>query len=470
VTGEPWLGDACSLVDAFRAGTISPVEALEGSLAAIEASELNAVCFVDEERARESAAAADVSLPFGGVPIGVKELDPVTGWPLTEASLVFKDRVSDYDGTMTARLKSAGAVLVGQTTASEFGGINCTYTRLHGATSNPWDAERTPGGSSGGSAASVAGGIFPICTGGDGGGSIRIPAGFTGLFGLKSTFGRIPKGPKSEIEPLTAVLGCVSRSVRDTARWFDACNGYDEYDPFSLPRVGGWEAGLGSQDLRGRRVAVSVDLGAAVVASAVRERVEEAAALMIRDTGLERVDTPVALARGGMEWALAGTASLLVGLGDLYPRCESELTPEIMLAANIATNHFNVDTAKNIEAFRRQVIVQMAQIFEQVDFLVCATNPDVAFGASGPMPTTVDGVDLIAEHGFEAAVGNNGALTIPANTTGHPAVAVPIGLVDGLPVSMQIVGRRHAEPLLLDLARAVELERPWPLVAPGAPL
>jgi aspartyl-tRNA(Asn)/glutamyl-tRNA(Gln) amidotransferase subunit A len=470
VTGEPWLGDACSLVDAFRAGTLSPTEALEGSLAAITSSSLNAVCFVDEERAREVAAQADVSQPFGGVPIGVKELDPVEGWPQTEASLVFKDRVSDYDGTMTSRLRDGGAVLVGQTTASEFGGINCTYTRLHGATSNPYDLERTPGGSSGGSAASVAGGLLPICTGGDGGGSIRIPAGFTGLFGLKATFGRIPKGPHTEIEPLTAVIGCVSRSVRDTARWYDVGNGADEYDPFSLPRVDGWEAGLGQQDLRGRRVAVSVDLGAAIVASAVREKVEEAADLLCKDAGLERAEVPIALPRGGLEWALAGTASLLVGLGDLYPGCESELTPEIMLAANIATNHYNVDTAKSIEAFRRDLVVQMAQLFEQVDFIVCATNPDVAFGAKGPMPTTIDGVDLIAEHGFEAAVGNNGALTIPANTTGHPAVAIPIGTVDGLPVSMQVIGRRHAEQLLLDLARVVERERPWPLVAPGAPV
>jgi Asp-tRNA(Asn)/Glu-tRNA(Gln) amidotransferase A subunit family amidase len=463
------LGDACSLVDAYRAGTISPTEALEGSLAAIEASKLNAVCFVDEERARETAASADVNRPFGGVPMGVKELDPVKGWPLTEASLVFKDRISDHDGTMTARLRRAGAVLVGQTTASEFGGINCTYTRLHGATSNPYDLERTPGGSSGGSAASTAGGLLPICTGGDGGGSIRIPAGFAGLFGLKATFGRIPKGPHTEIEPLTAVIGCLSRSVRDTARWYDACNGYDEYDPFSLPRVEGWEAGLGQQDIRGMRAAVSVDLGAAVVASALQEKVEEAAGLLIEDAGLERVDVPISMPSGGLEWALAGTASLLVGLGDRYPACESQLTPEIMLAANIATNHYNVETAKNIESFRRSIIVQMAEVFEQVDFIMCATNPDVAFGAQGPMPTVVDGVDLIAERGFEVAVGNNGALTIPANTTGHPAVAIPVGPVDGLPVSMQIIGRRHCEQLLLDLARVVELERPWPLVAPGAP-
>ena len=180
-----------------------------------------------------------------------------------------------------------------------------------------------------------------------------------------------------------------------------------------------------------------------------------------------RVDVPVSLPKGGLEWALAGTASLLVGLGDRYPACESELTPEIMLAANIATNHFNLDTAKNIEAFRRDIIVRMARLFDEVDFIICATNPDVAFAAKGPMPTTIDGIDLVSEYGFEAAVGNNGALTIPANTTGNPAVAIPVGLVDGLPVSMQIIGRHHAEQLLLELARVVERERPWPLVAPG---
>src|SRR5580692_5042043 len=276
MTDQPWLDDACSLVDAFRAGTISPTEALDASLSAIAASSLNAVCFIDEEQARASAANADVSLPFGGVPMGVKELDPVKGWPQTEASLVLKDEICEYDGTMTSRLRDAGAVLVGQTTASEFGGINCTYTRLHGATSNPYNLELTPGGSSGGSAASVAGGLLPICTGGDGGGSIRIPAGFTGLLGLKATFGRVPKGPHTEIEPLTAVIGCVSRSVRDAARWYDVTNGASEYDPFSLPRVEGWEEGLGTFELRGMRVVVSTDLGAAIVAAAVREKVEAA--------------------------------------------------------------------------------------------------------------------------------------------------------------------------------------------------
>ena len=226
----------------------------------------------------QAAGRADVSLPFGGVPFGVKELERVKGWPATEASLIFRDRVADDDQTSTARLRATGAVLAAQTTASEFGGINCTSTELHGTTGNPWNQTRTPGGSSGGTAAAVAGGLLPIATGSDGGGSIRIPAAFTGLFGLKATYGRIPKGPWAGLQPLTTVMGCLSRSVRDTARYFDCCNGFDQRDPLSLPAVGGWEAGLGELDLAGMTVAIIPDLGIARVRDEVAEHVAVAGA------------------------------------------------------------------------------------------------------------------------------------------------------------------------------------------------
>ena len=206
-----------------------------------------------------------MSLPFGGVPLGVKELERYTGWPDTDASLVFKDRVATTTDTMLVRAAGAGAVLIGQTTSSEFGGVNLTRTMLHGATHNPWKQGRTPGGSSGGSAAAVAGGLVTIATGGDGGGSIRIPAGFTGLVGLKSTYGRIPRGPGAPNGNLTTTVGCLSRSVRDTARWFDVCNGHEGNDPLSLPRVEGWEAGLGTHSLRGMRAVVVPNWGSAVV-------------------------------------------------------------------------------------------------------------------------------------------------------------------------------------------------------------
>src|SRR5439155_25094740 len=230
----------------------------------------------------------------------------------TEASLVFKDRTSDIDHTQVSRLRGAGAVLVGLTTASEFGFVGHTSTKLNGTTRNPWDRERTPGGSSGGTAAAVAGGLVPIGTGGDGGGSIRIPSSYCGLFGLKSTYGRIPKGPRTNAEPLTEVVGCLSRSVRDSARWLDVCNGYDARDRFSLPRVEGWEAGLGSYDMTGRRAVISVDLGgSAVVHPAIAEQVQAAAEELAKRAGLEVVDVPINLPEAGLSWAMAGLVSLL---------------------------------------------------------------------------------------------------------------------------------------------------------------
>ena len=469
MSDQPWLGDACSLVDAFRDRTISPVEALESSLAAIGASGLNAFSHLDVEAARASAASADVTLPFGGVPVGIKELETVEGWPYTEASLVFRDRVAERDATQVTRLRAAGAVLAGQTTASEFGGINCTRTKLHGTTHNPWNSERTPGGSSGGSAAAVAGGLLPIASGSDGGGSIRIPAGFTGLFGLKATYGRIPRGPAVLQPPLTVVVGCVSRSVRDTARWFDVCNGWDARDTLSLPGVSGWEAGLDTFDLAGKRAVIAVDLGSAIVEPRSAALVTELAETLIASAGLARVDVTVNLPQAGLEWAMSNVIGLAGELGDRYPRCNDDLTPEIQLVMNLATHNLNVQTAGTTEVFRIEVNEHMSDLFEQADFIFAATNPDVAFGADGPMPTTVGDIDLIAEHGFNRAVGNNGALTIPANLTGNPAVSIPAGTVDGLPVGLQVIGRHHEEQLLLDLARMAERERPWPLVAPGAP-
>lgn len=469
---QPWLGDACSLVDAFRKGEISPIEALDSSLAAIDASDLNAFSHVDTERARDAAGDADISLPFGGVPIGIKELEHVEGWPFTESSLVFADRVAGFTSTHVERLRSAGAILAGQTTASEFGGINVTSTRLHGTTRNPWNPERTPGGSSGGSAAAVAGGLVPIGSGGDGGGSIRIPASFTGMFGLKSTFGRIPKGPHAHQTPHTVTLGCISRSVRDTARWFDVCNGYDTHDTLSLPRVDGWEEGLGGHfaDLRGKRAVVSVDLGVAIVHPKVAELVMGAAEALVADAGLGRVDVKVKFPPALMEWAMSNLVTLQADLGELYPACEQQLTMEIMFGMNIARHHYDLKMAGTAEAFRVQEHEVMADLLDQVDFVFASTNPDLAFAAEGPVPMTVGDVDLLQKFGDVVAAGaNQGALTFPANFAGNPAVSIPAGTIDGLPVGLQVIGRHHEEPLLLELAQIAERERPWPLVAPGAP-
>lgn len=458
----PWLGDACSLVDAFRSGERKPVEELEACLAAVDGSELNAFCHLDADAARARAASADVSLPFGGVPVAVKELENVEGWPYTEASLVFADRVSDHDSTANKRLRAAGANFFGQTTASEFGGLNVSVTKLHGVTGNPWNPTRTAGGSSGGSAAAVAGGLAPIATGGDGGGSIRIPAGFNGLFGMKGTAGRIPRGPDMLVGPLTVVVGCLARSVRDAARWYDACSGFDQRDPYSLPRIDGWERDLDSHDLRGKRVVIAPTLGSAIIRPEVEEIVRESGEALAKYAGLQVVDVPVSLPGLGVEWAIANLATLLVDLGDRWPDCKDDLSVEIAFGLEMAMGMMNLQMAATVERNRRNANERMADVFDEVDFIICATNPDVAYPAELTLNTRVGDVSVGPE--------NNGALTIPANICGNPACSIPAGTFDGLPVGLQVIGKHHEDALLLDLARVFERERPWPLVAPNAPV
>jgi len=464
-----WMDDACSLVAAFRAGNISPLEALDAAIDAMARSPLNAFSHTDFERARAAAAKADVTLPFGGVPFGVKELERVKDWPYTDASMIFKDRVSDHDHTSVARLRATGAVLVAQTTASEFGGINCTSTELHGTTRNPWDQARTPGGSSGGTAAAVAGGLLPIATGSDGGGSIRIPAGFTGLFGLKATYGRVPTGPRAGVQPMTSVIGCLTRSVRDTARYFDACNGFDPRDPLSLPAVAGWEAGLGSHDLAGMTVAILPDLGSARVRAEVSDQVAEAARHLARAAGLQLVEVVADLPPLRGEWAMAGQVGFVADLGTAYPDRTDELSREMRAGLEAARQRYTLERAASIESYRRRLNEAMADLFSRADFVMCSANPDVAFAAEGPPPSTIPGADLIRELGFARAIMNNAALTAPSNLNGSPAMSVPAGLVDGLPVGLQVLAGHHREPLLLELALVAERELPWPKVAPGSP-
>jgi aspartyl-tRNA(Asn)/glutamyl-tRNA(Gln) amidotransferase subunit A len=462
---------ASELVDEFRAKTLSPKEYLQECIKNIESSKLNAFCFTDFDKALSQAENVDLTKPFAGIPFGIKELDHVKNWPYSEASVVFKDRVSDFTSTYIKRLQTQGAILLGQTTASEFGGVNCTHTKLHGTTRNPWNVAKTPGGSSGGSAAAVSGGLVPIATGGDGGGSIRIPAGFTNLVGLKVTYGRIPKGPHADIGALTAVMGCLSKTIRDTARFLDVTSGFDIRDPLSLPKTGNYEANLGKVNVKGLKVAVSLDLfGAAVVSQATQNIIASAAENLIKAAELKQVDPPkIRIPSVGMEWAASNMASLLADLGDLYPGCEKDLTPEIMFGLNIAYHHYDLKWAANGYLKRIELNEAMASIFEEVDLVIAATNPDVAFQAEGPLPTVVDEIDLIKERGMIEGTANNGALTIPSNIYGNPAISLPAGFVDGLPVGMQIIAKHHEEPILLELGLLYENSYPWPRCAPNAP-
>jgi aspartyl-tRNA(Asn)/glutamyl-tRNA(Gln) amidotransferase subunit A len=501
MTDTPWQGDACSLVDAFRSGERSPVEELEASLAAIAGSNLNAFSYLDEEAAREAARSADVAKPFGGVPTGIKELEPVAGWPHTEASLVFRERIAQHTGTSVQRLVAAGgAVPMGQTTASEFGGLNVSVTKLNGVTHNPWQHGRTVGGSSSGSAAAVAGGLVSLATGGDGGGSIRIPAGYTGLLGMKGTFGRIPRSPKAYMRPNTVVLGNLARSVRDAARYYDVCGGYDAADPSTLPKHTSFEEGLGSHDLSGKRVAIVPALGGVTLDPGVEEHLRAEADLLIAATGMRQVDIDLRPPNLAAQWMMGNLATLLADLGDRWPACAPEMTDEVAVGLYLSQSLYNLRTAATAERLRVEANEAMARAFEEVDFVIAATNPGPAFAADAVTSSSEDSFidwaksNQVARYGFRgllfgarliSAVASNfpnrlldeasrrfpdlvnmGGLTIISNLYGNPAVSIPAGTVRGLPVGMQVLAPHHNDALLFDVALAVERERPWPLVAP----
>ena len=464
-----WLQDASSLADAIRRGDARAADALEASLDAIAQSKLNAVTHLDAEGARRTAEQIDRRVRAGedpgllaGVPILVKDLEDAAGMPTTYGSLVFKDNVVDHDCVHVERLRAAGAVVAGKSAAPEFGLVAYTATKLHGVTRNPWQLDRTPSGSSGGSAAAVAGGLVPIATATDGGGSIRLPAAYCGLVGMKGTFGRVPRGPNVANGQLTTLKGCVARTVRDAARWYDITSGYHPRDPFSLPRIDGWEANLGARPLKGLRVAVAPDLGNAVVHPEVERIVRAAADALIEIAGLQRVDLPVTLPENGEAWAMTGLPSLVNDLKGRWPACKDDLTFEIRFGMEFA-QHYRAWHAATVERFRVQMNETLADLFEQVDILLCAVSPVEPFAAEGPMPSHVCEVKVSPYNG--------GALTIPGSISGYPAISIPGGLsASGLPIGLQAYARRHEDALLLDLALAMERARPWPLVAPNAPV
>jgi aspartyl-tRNA(Asn)/glutamyl-tRNA(Gln) amidotransferase subunit A len=466
---KPWLNDASSLADAVRAGDVPAADVLEASLDAIEASKLNAAVYVDAAGAREQADEIDRRVRAGedpgllaGVPVLIKDLEDAAGMPTTYGSIVYRDNIAEHDCTSTARVRAAGAVIVGKSAAPEFGLVAYTRTKLFGTTHNPWNLARTPAGSSGGSAAAVAGGLVPIASATDGGGSIRLPAAYCNLVGMKGTYGRIPRGPRTANGQLTSLKGCVSRSVRDAARWYDVASGYDARDPFSLPRIDGWEARLSTMTLRGLRVAVAPALGSVVVHPEIEAIVREAAEALVDATGLQRVDTEINIPVNGEAWATTGLPSLINDLRGKWPDCRDDLTPEIRFGMDVADKYRAWHAAK-VERFRVEMNEAMADIFERVDVVLCAVSPMEPFAAEGPMPRSVGEV--------EVSPYNGGALTIPGSISGYPAISIPAGFTkSGLPVGLQAYARRHEDALLLDLALAMEQARPWPLVAPDAPV
>lgn len=471
------LPSATDAADAIRRGDRSARELLERCIAAIEAhnGELNAFVHLDLDTARAAADAVDAAVargedpgPFAGVPIGVKDLEDCAGMPTSHGSLLYKDGPPAVaDSIHLARLRAAGAIPVGKTAAPEFGTMHYTRTKAWGTTRNPWNPERTPGGSSGGSAAAVAAGMIPIATASDGGGSTRIPASFSGLVGMKPSYGRIPH--PSPDPGQTAVYGIEATTVRDAARHLDVTAGPDDRDRVTLPAPGiGYEQAIDTLDVGRLRLGWSLDLGFAVVdpevAAAARASAEDVAAA----AGAELVDLDVHLTDPVRTWLTAGAVTLWLEINEAehYPDRLHELTPFVRMALELGFDSPVRSLVPSLQG-RLQLDADTARIFEQVDALLTPTTAIPAFVAEGPSPSIIAGVDLVEVVGPVVAGAMSVPFTMLANLCWNPACSVPAGLSsDGLPIGLQIVGRRHHDHEVLRLARLAEQARPWPRHAP----
>jgi aspartyl-tRNA(Asn)/glutamyl-tRNA(Gln) amidotransferase subunit A len=474
MTDELWQRDAWDLAERVRSGELSARTLLELSLARVEHFDpkLNAVWFVDRDRAWADAEQVDRRVeagedpgPFAGIPMGVKELAQVQGWPDTHASVPYADAIAEFDCAEVARLRAAGAILVGLTTAPEHGVVSYTASKLHGITRNPWNLERTPGGSSGGSAAAVAAGLFPACTGSDGGGSIRIPSSYSGLFGMKTTFGLLGVGPEPFNYSMTSVHGPIVRSVRDAARYLDATAGPSLTDPTSLPKPavpfeGRVVSGEATEQLRGKRAAWSATLGYAGTDPEVEKIVHDAAMTLVDEAGLELVDSPVEMPKPGVAWGLLSS----LNTGAFHLEFERDHLDELDDVHRAGVEMLmNLRPSGLYKAIRRrhELMVASARIWSDIDVLLTPTTPTIAFQAEGTLSGTVAGRDV-------NLMGLSAAFTAPFNMTGQPAASIPAGLVDGMPVALQVVAARHGDDLCLGAGALMERVRPWPKFAPLA--
>jgi aspartyl-tRNA(Asn)/glutamyl-tRNA(Gln) amidotransferase subunit A len=464
-----WQSDACELAAAIKAQELKATKVAEVHLRRIEKYNevLNAVVYLDPDSALQTASRIDEAIAAGedpgslaGIPILVKDLEDVAGMPTTRGSLLFAANVATCDSTHVARLKKAGVVVLGKSAAPEFGSIPFTRSKLFGITRNPWDTAKTPGGSSGGSAAAVAAALVPLATASDGGGSTRIPASYTGLVGHKPTRGLVPHGPGYAGLARFSVLGCLSRSVRDTARYLDCVSGPSPYDTDTYPVTPHFESLL-EQDLpRPLKAGWSATLGFGTCDPEV-ERIARAAAeavCKVCDISLE--DVEIAFKDPAKAWSVLGSVDLLYELRDYLPDRYDDLTPVVQASVQMARHLTIEDIGRAGDRVHGLVEVQ-AELFERIDLLFTPTTSTTAFDAGGPMPLEIAG----------RRVGPMGALpfTYPFNLTGNPAISVPAGTdSSGMPVGLQIVGPRFSDGLLLQVAHRYEKAVGWQKFAPLA--
>lgn len=448
------------LLDSRR---VSPVELTELYLRRIESlnPRLNAFLTITAEEAMSSARSAEKRIsrgaegvPLLGIPIAIKDLEVTRGIRTTLGSLVFRDTIPDQDSAVVERIRTAGAIILGKTNTPEFGLSGTTENRLGDACLNPWDTQRTSGGSSGGSAAAVAAGMCPIASGTDGGGSIRIPCSFCGLYGIKPTLGRVPRyGGLGRPSPnLTSQAGPIARTVGDAAILLQVLAGHDPRDAISLKEPPPDFVASQEKGVQGLRLAWSPDLGYAAVDPQVVE-ITARAARVFEELGCALDQPAIELDHPLPSFLDIFCTNAYASYGHLLEERAEELTSYACRSLEHGQRATGADYARALRVVE-VMRARLDDLFETYDLLLTPTMAVLPFPV-GQHPERIGGREVQPHWGYLP-------FTPPFNLTGQPAASVPCGFSsEGLPVGLHIIGRRGEEAAVLRASASFEQARPW---------
>ena len=455
-----------------RAKEVSPVELTEISLRRIEEFNptLNAFLTVTADEALAAAREAEAAVargdevgPLHGIPTSIKDLEPTEGVRTTRGSLFYKDHVPDYDQLGVRRMKEAGMIILGKTNTPEFGMSGTTENKLGDDCRNPWNAERVSGGSSGGTGSSIASGMNAVAQGSDGGGSIRIPSAFCGIYGIKATQGRVPRlhvGMGSWHPVNFSCMGPMSRTVMDSALLLQVMSGpHPEAEHGTIQdEPADYAAALG-RGVAGLRIGWSADFGGSAAVDPEARAAAERASQVFQELGAEVEDAPFVIDLEEMSaWADSLGAMTYIQYGELYERDADMLMPNVRDAIahskTISAQDYGLALCE-LEKMRAYV----ADYFSRYDLLLTPTLAVPAFNC-GEAPKVIDGRDVT---GFGYS-----PFTALFNRTGNPAASAPCGFSsDGLPLGLHIIGRRKDEETVLAASAAFEQAQPWADQLPG---
>ena len=448
---------ACEVVKGLESGELQSTELVEAAYSRIEQVDpaVNAIPTLCPERAMAQAEEADrrrsigEHLPLAGLPIAVKDLDDVAGVRCTHGSPIFADNIPETSDVMVERLEAKGAITLGKSNTPEFGAGANTFNEVFGITRNPWDTSKTCGGSSGGSAVAVATGMSWLATGSDLGGSLRTPAGFCGVVGLRPSPGRIARSPSATAFSGLSVRGPMARTVEDTALMFDAMVGFDPRDPISIPTDGSTFLNACRAGAPPQRIAFTPDLGGIVPVVPEVADLCRKAAQRFSDMGAVVEEASPNFSHATECFQTLRALNFAIGMRDLLENHRDRLKPAVVwnIEKGLALTAEDIARA---EEQRTELYSEVSEFFETYDLLCCPT------AIVPPFPAETKWVEEVCDHRFDNYI-DWIAITYAITLTAHPAISVPAALDSaGLPVGLQLIGPPRGEGKLLAYARHFE--------------